>query len=98
MRVPDGPGESPAGLPGGCKMMKFQCCCIVFVICFTHLASWLMHLALGGSDVLQTCDVSKRLGRQEGSMRVPGGPGEAPAGLPGGCKMLKIHWLFFWHF
>ena len=28
-------------------------------------------------------------------MRVPDGPGEAPAGLLGGCKMLKIHWFFY---
>ena len=28
-------------------------------------------------------------------MRVPDGPGEAPAVLLGGCKILKIHCFFF---
>ena len=35
-----------------------------------------------------------RLGAQEGSMRAPDGPGEAPAGRPGGCKMLIFHWFY----
>ena len=46
-----------------------------------------------GAYYLPTCAVRKRLGRREGSMRAPGGPGEAPAGLPGGCKMMKVHWF-----
>ena len=56
-----------------------------------HLASWLMLLELGGSVVLPMCVVWRRLGRREGSMRVPDGPGEASAGRPGGREILVFH-------
>ena len=53
-----------------------------------HLALWLMDLGLGGADGLRTLALGRLLGRQEVSMRVPDGSGEAPEGLLGGCKML----------
>ena len=56
MRAPDGSGEAPAELPGGCEMLIFIGFYNVFMIS-THLASWLMLLALGGADFLPTCGV-----------------------------------------
>ena len=54
MRVPDGPGEAPEGLLGGCKMLIFN----VFYVVFTfsmHLAFLLMFSARGGAGVLPKC-------------------------------------------
>ena len=55
---------------------------------------WLMLLALGGADSLQTSALGWRLGGQGGSMRAPDELGEAPEGLLGGCKMLIFHCFF----
>ena len=53
MRAPDGPGEAPAGLRGGRKMLFFMCFYDVFTFPM-HLASWLTLLALDGADFLRT--------------------------------------------
>ncbi len=45
---------------------------------------------LGGADVWPGCALRRLLGRQDGSMKVSDGPGEAPVGLLGGCKMLIL--------
>ena len=90
MRVPDGPGEAPEELLGGCKMLIFTGFYSVFTLSMP-LAFLLMFLVRGGAGVLPKCALGRRLGRQEGSMRVPDGPGEAPEGLLGGCKMLFFH-------
>ena len=50
MRVPDGPGEAPEGLLGGCKM----CISLGFYMVFTipmQLAFWLTVLSRGGAGV-----------------------------------------------
>ena len=49
-----------------------------------RLAYGLMPLALSGADCLRTSALRMWLGGQEGSMKTPDGPGEAPAGLFGG--------------
>ena len=45
MRAPGGPGEAPAVLLGGSKLLIFQWFLSGFHV-FMHLASWLMLLAL----------------------------------------------------
>ena len=47
-RVPDGPGEAPEGLLGGCKMLIFMCFHIVFTFSM-RLALWVVDLELGGA-------------------------------------------------
>ena len=85
MKAPDGPGEAPEGRRGGCKMLFFHCfffivisrlpCILSFGSCFCRLAALISceHV------LLEDC-----LGARRGSMRAPDGPGEAPAGRPGG--------------
>ena len=52
MRVPDGPGEAPEGLLGGCKMLICRWFFYgVFTFC-TPLAFLLMFLARGGAGGL----------------------------------------------
>ena len=53
MGVPDGPGEAPEGLLGGCKMFLFFFFVGFYnVLTFSmHLVLWLIRLALGGAHV-----------------------------------------------
>ena len=51
MMVPDGPGEAPAGLPGGCKLLFFPLFYHSVSTLSMHLAFWLMLLALRGVHV-----------------------------------------------
>ena len=54
MGVPDGPGEAPEGLLGGCKMLIFTCFYNVFMFSMP-LAFLLMFLVRGGAGVLPKC-------------------------------------------
>ena len=63
-------------------LMRFNC---VFTFSM-HLVLWLFFFLLGGADFLRTWALGRLLGRQEGSMRVPDGPGEAPEGMLAGRK------------
>ena len=51
MRAPDGPGEAPAVLLGGSKLLIFQWFLSGFTFAM-HLASWLLLLTLCGAGFL----------------------------------------------
>ena len=54
MRVPDGPGEAPEGLLGGCKIVIFNGFYVVSTFSM-HLAFLLMFFACGGAGFLPKC-------------------------------------------
>ena len=56
MRVPDGPGEAPAGPPGGRKIVCFHWFYKVFVFSM-HRVFWLILLALGGVHVASEIEI-----------------------------------------
>ncbi len=54
MRVPDGPGEAPEGLLGGCKMLTFHWCYIVLTFAVDELFVGMFGVR-GSVGVLPTC-------------------------------------------
>ena len=61
-----------------------------------HLAPWLMDFAPGGADFLRGGCFGRLVGGQRGSMRAPDGSGEAPAGGPGGSKIVFFFFNCFY--
>ena len=58
MRAPDGPGEAPAGSPGGCIFSKV----LIGVFRFSmHPARWLMMMVLRVLRILKLNDDSRDL-------------------------------------
>ena len=108
MRAPDGPGEAPAGLLGGCKMMFFFvflygfhvfhlgcCCCSCGRRLVAPMRSSKQELLILHRfvDIFVRARV-KATCQKEGSVRAPDGPGKPPAGQPGGHRMLCFSLVF----